>query len=105
MNRKGEVFSRYKPHGGKLTKCTWRKLRCRNLYGYKNIKVNGRYHRIHRLVALVYVPNPDNKPIVCHKDNNRSNNHYKNLYWGTQKENMEQCIRDGRFNTKKKPKP
>lgn len=39
---------------------------------------------------MVYIPNPYNKPCVCHKDNDKSNNHYKNLYWGTHKENMEQ---------------
>lgn len=47
-----------------------------------------------RLVAMAWIPNPENKPFVCHKDNVPTNNHYKNLYWGTQKENMEQCIKD-----------
>lgn len=31
-----------------------------------------------------------------HKDNVVTHNWYKNLYWGTQKDNMQQCIRDGR---------
>ena len=53
--------------------------------------------RIQRLVALAWIPNPENKPYVCHKDNNPLNNHYKNLYWGTPKENAQQCIKDGRF--------
>ena len=30
-----------------------------------------------RLVALTWVPNPDNKNCVCHIDNNPTNNHYK----------------------------
>lgn len=55
-----------------------------------------RYYR-HRLVALVYIPNPHNKPQVCHKDNNKLNNSVGNLYWGTREENMQQCISDGRF--------
>lgn len=50
-----------------------------------------------RLVALTWIPNPDGKPFVCHIDNNPTNNHYKNLYWGTQEENTQQCIQDGRF--------
>lgn len=42
------------------------------------------------------IPNPENKPCVCHKDNNPKNNFYKNLYWGTQSENIQQCVKDGR---------
>ena len=49
------------------------------------------------MVALIYIPNPDNKPCVGHKDNNRENNKVENLYWCTHKENTQQCIRDGRF--------
>lgn len=52
---------------------------------------------VHRLVALTYIPNPENKPCVCHKDNNRTNNRVENLYWGTVKENMSQASRDGRM--------
>ena len=54
------------------------------------------YGYLHRLVALAWIPNPNNYPIVCHKDNVVTHNWYKNLYWGTQKDNMQQCIRDGR---------
>lgn len=53
--------------------------------------------RLNRLVAMVYIPNPDNLPCVCHKDNNPLNNNVDNLYWGTYKENTQQCIQDGRF--------
>ena len=50
----------------------------------------------YRLVAMAWIPNPDNKPEVCHIDNNSVHDYYKNLYWGTHKENMEQMVRDGR---------
>ncbi len=43
---------------------------------------------IHRLVALAFIPNPENKEFVDHKDGNRSNNNIGNLKWVTQKENM-----------------
>lgn len=48
-------------------------------------------------MATVYIPNPDNKPQVCHKDNNPLNNNVGNLYWGTREDNMRQCISDNRF--------
>lgn len=51
---------------------------------------------LHQLVAQIYIPNPHNKPCVCHKDNIRTHNHYKNLYWGTNKENTKQMVLDGR---------
>lgn len=60
------------------------------------VRINKRPWKVHRLVALAYMPNPENKPQVCHKDNNRLNNHVSNLYWGTNKENHEQMARDGR---------
>lgn len=34
---------------------------------------------------------------VIRKDNNPLNNRVSNLYWGTQKENIQQCIKDGRL--------
>ena len=42
---------------------------------------------VHRAVALVWLDNPDNKPEVHHKDENRKNNAVDNLAWVTHKEN------------------
>lgn len=48
------------------------------------------------LVAKEFVPNPDDKPQVGHIDNDPENNHYTNLVWCTQKENMQHCSKCGR---------
>lgn len=63
--------------------------------GYYTVKIIHRI-KVHRLMALTFIPNPNKYPIVCHKDNNPTNNRVENLYWGTQKENMRQMVADNR---------
>jgi hypothetical protein len=40
-------------------------------------------HSVHRLVACEFIPNPEMKPTVNHKDKNKHNNHFSNLEWHT----------------------
>lgn len=50
---------------------------------------------IHRLVAQTFLPNPDNKPQVNHKDGNKLNNILSNLEWVTVSENQIHAINSG----------
>ncbi len=44
---------------------------------------------VHRIIAKLFIPNPNNLPEINHKDCNPLNNHYTNLEWVTHKENLE----------------
>ena len=49
------------------------------------IQVN---RKVHRLVALAFIPNPDNLPQINHKDEDKENNLVENLEWCTNKYNV-----------------
>ena len=57
---------------------------------------------LHRLIAMAFVDNPYNYPIVLHLDNNKLNVKPSNLRWGTYSENNAQAIKDG-LNTVPRP--
>jgi hypothetical protein len=52
---------------------------------------------VHRFVAAAFVPNPDNKPYVNHKDSDPHNNAASNLEWVTPSENLQHAHDAGRY--------
>jgi hypothetical protein len=60
--------------------------------GYPTTKINKKTTLIHRLLALTFIPNPDNKPLIDHIDRNRSNNKISNLRWASWVENMNNKV-------------
>ena len=76
------------------------KLNLTNGYLTHTTRIGGREGknvalRVHRLVANAYIPNPENKPYVNHKDGDKLNNHVDNLEWCTAKENSQHAYATG----------
>ena len=65
-------------------------LRVRIFYGKKR-----RTEKVHRLVAIAFIPNPGNKPEVNHKDGNKKRNYDWNLEWSTTSENTQHAYNHG----------
>jgi hypothetical protein len=106
INENGDVQSvdRYLPAGKHESRIYKGKIKNRlkgNQSGHqkyilwKDNKPKNQY--IHRLVAENFIPNPNNYPKVLHIDNDPTNNHVSNLMWGTQKDNMQQMSKEGRW--------
>lgn len=81
---KGEVFHGKRPIKGQP-----------NSKGYLRVVIHRKAYFVHRLVAQLFIPNPDNKPQVNHIDGNKLNNAVTNLEWVTNKENREHAVING----------
>lgn len=72
--------------------------------GYQRVMLSldengGKYYYIHRIVAKLFIPNPNNLQFVNHKDGNKSNNCADNLEWCTRSENEKHAWRIGLKNS------
>lgn len=103
ISKRGKIYSRWDVNGkGILSKRYHLKQphlnkKGRYIIGLSQPGIGTTKWLVHRLVALVYLPNPEGLPYVCHKDNVPTNNSVNNLYWGTQKDNMSQASKEGRM--------
>ena len=95
----GVVFSvdRYTSDGKHLKRKEIKGGKFSNGYEFVCLRKNGVNHNClkHRLVAEAFIPNPDNLPVVNHKDGDIHNNSIENLEWCTQGYNLRHAIQIG----------
>ena len=74
--------------------------------GYLQVKLrkDGKwyYKRVHRLVAEIFISNPDNLPQVNHIDGNKTNNTISNLEWTNNKQNTQHGYDNDLYHSKKR---
>jgi hypothetical protein len=85
VSRDGKIRSL---HRNKYLSCGKNKDRYQEVV-LSNSVTGRKTFRIHRIVASTFIPNPDNLPLVNHKDGNIHNNHENNLEWCSTKENSQ----------------
>ena len=101
INFVGEVFSKQREIKVGLTKRVIGNyiLKPSKVRGYLNVVLTNsdgkKMFKIHRLLALSFIPNPENKSCVNHIDGNKSNNKLNNLEWVTPKENNYHAFKKG----------
>jgi hypothetical protein len=93
ISHKGELISFAKYPNGKFLKITFQE----GFYPVVNLRINGKKNArlLHRLLANAFIPNPENKPQINHKDGNKWNYALDNLEWVTDQENKIHAHKTG----------
>jgi len=94
--RDGRIYR----HGRKTVKAGWVKQRDNTVYARVPLyKPGGKreWHHVHRIIAMTFIPNPQYKPQVNHKNCNKHDNRVGNLEWVTWRENWEHARDNGRY--------
>jgi len=84
VDKEGRVYS-----NRKFNNITELKQYTNGHKGYSKVTINKKNYFVHRLVAIAFLENPENKKIVNHIDGDKSNNHVSNLEWCTYSENSK----------------
>ena len=76
-------------------------------YKYVGFGENGKKFRlrVNRVIAVTFIPNPDNLPEVNHIDCDRTNNRADNLEWVSHQENVAYCVKLGRWKNNNPGRP
>lgn len=91
----GKVYTEYSPKMFYPMNTFENKVNHYIYVGFKSKTGKMIQRRVHRLVAIAYLPNPNNLPIVCHKDDDKTNPNLSNLFWGTNSENTQDAFNKG----------
>jgi hypothetical protein len=77
---------------------------CKKGYLRVYLSIGSKKHtkKVHRLIALTFIDNPDKKETVNHIDCNKLNNHVSNLEWMTNQENMRHAFDNGIYKDRDK---
>lgn len=97
-SNKGRIFTpsaHNKPNNPAIMKPARSFDKRRGAWEYYKTVLNGRTIVVHRIIAKVWVPNPENKPFVNHINGNKADNRAENLEWCTTSENLLHAYRTG----------
>lgn len=95
-----EVSNIGRVRGIRRSGCTGEPLKGQiDIHGYVDVMLRGnktyKHWKVHRLVAIAFIPNPEGKRTVNHIDGNKQNNNVENLEWMTHGENHRHAYRIG----------